>query len=97
MTVELTLNEIPLTDDTATSWSAVTCLSLLTFLLVGLEFLPVSLLTPIARDLIVSEGQAGLAITVSGVFAVITSLFGNAFLARIDRKSVVLFYTAVLV
>lgn len=97
MTVELTLNEIPLTDDTATSWSAVTCLSLLTFLLVGLEFLPVSLLTPIARDLIVSEGQAGLAITVSGVFAVITSLFGNAFLARIDRKAVVLLYTAVLV
>ncbi|XKM43106.1 MFS transporter (plasmid) [Rhizobium ruizarguesonis] len=97
MTVELTLNETPLTDDTATSWSAVTCLSLLTFLLVGLEFLPVSLLTPIATDLSVSEGQAGLAITVSGVFAVITSLFGNAFLARIDRKSVVLFYTAVLV
>ncbi|NKK76790.1 MFS transporter [Rhizobium leguminosarum] len=97
MTVELTLNETSLTDDTATSWSAVTCLSLLTFLLVGLEFLPVSLLTPIARDLSVSEGQAGLAITVSGVFAVITSLFGNAFLARIDRKSVVLLYTAVLV
>ncbi|MFH7375967.1 MFS transporter, partial [Pseudomonas syringae pv. tagetis] len=41
-------------DDTATSWSAVTCLSLLTFLLVGLEFLPVSLLTPIARDLSIS-------------------------------------------
>ncbi|MBN9984645.1 MFS transporter [Rhizobium laguerreae] len=97
MTVELTLNETSLTDDTATSWSAVTCLSLLTFLLVGLEFLPVSLLTPIARDLSISEGQAGLAITVSGVFAVITSLFGNAFLAKIDRKSVVLLYTAVLV
>jgi len=97
MTVELTLNETSLMDDRATSWSAVTCLSLLTFLLVGLEFLPVSLLTPIARDLSISEGQAGLAITVSGVFAVLTSLFGNAFLARIDRKSVVLLYTAVLV
>ncbi|NKK63668.1 MFS transporter [Rhizobium leguminosarum] len=97
MTIELTLNETSLMDDTATSWSAVTCLSLLTFLLVGLEFLPVSLLTPIARDLSISEGQAGLAITVSGVFAVITSLFGNAFLARIDRKSVVVLYTAVLV
>ncbi|WP_027686644.1 MFS transporter [Rhizobium leguminosarum] len=97
MTVELTLNETSLTEDETTSWSAVTCLSLLTFLLVGLEFLPVSLLTPIANELSVSEGQAGLAITVSGVFAVITSLFGNAFLARIDRKSVVLLYTAVLV
>ena len=81
----------------ATPWAAVTCLSLLTFLLVGLEFLPVSLLTPIARDLAISEGQAGLAITVSGVFAVITSLFGNALLAKLDRKTVVLLYTAVLV
>ena len=30
MAVELTLNETSLTDDTATPWSAVTCLSLLT-------------------------------------------------------------------
>ncbi|WP_064693181.1 MFS transporter [Rhizobium aegyptiacum] len=97
MSIELTLNETSLREDAATRWSAVTCLSLLTFLLVGLEFLPVSLLTPIARDLSVSEGQAGLAITVSGVFAVVTSLFGNALLAKIDRRSVVLLYTAVLV
>ncbi|MCW1411495.1 MFS transporter [Rhizobium sp. 1AS11] len=96
MTVELTFNETVLTEDETTSWSAVTCLSLLTFLLVGLEFLPVSLLTPIAGDLSVSEGQAGLAITVSGVFAVSTSLFGNAILTKIDRRTVVLLYTAVL-
>ncbi|MGZ2487516.1 putative MFS family arabinose efflux permease [Rhizobium pisi] len=96
MSIELTLNETVLEEGEATRWSAVTCLSLLTFLLVGLEFLPVSLLTPIASDLSVSEGQAGLAITVSGVFAVITSLFGNAFLTKIDRKIIVLLYTAVL-
>ncbi|MBB3138406.1 putative MFS family arabinose efflux permease [Rhizobium pisi] len=96
MSIELILNETVLEEGEATRWSAVTCLSLLTFLLVGLEFLPVSLLTPIASDLSVSEGQAGLAITVSGVFAVITSLFGNALLTKIDRKMVVLLYTAVL-
>ena len=96
MSIELILNETVLEEREATRWSAVTCLSLLTFLLVGLEFLPVSLLTPIASDLSVSEGQAGLAITVSGVFAVITSLFGNALLTKIDRKMVVLLYTAVL-
>ena len=94
--VELTLDESLSSTEATTSWAAVICLSLLTFLLVGLEFLPVSLLTPIAKDLAVSEGQAGMAITVSGAFAVITSLFGNALLARIDRKKVVLFYTAVL-
>ncbi|QKK26512.1 MFS transporter [Rhizobium hidalgonense] len=97
MTIELTLDETSMTESAATRWAAVTCLSLLTFLLVGLEFLPVSLLTPIAAELSVSEGQAGLAITVSGVFAVITSLFGNAFLGKTDRKSVVLLYTAILV
>ncbi|MBZ9790997.1 MFS transporter [Rhizobium sp. 3T7] len=79
-----------------TPWGAVACLSLLTFLLVGLEFLPTSLLTPIARDLSVTEGQAGLAIAVSGFFAVMTSLFGNTVLSRVDRRTVVLVYTAVL-
>ncbi|MFT2215480.1 MFS transporter [Rhizobium giardinii] len=83
-------------EDIATPWAQVACLSLLTFLLVGLEFLPVSLLTPIAQDLQITEGQAGLAITVSGFFAVVTSLFGNGLLARIDRKSIVLIYTVIL-
>jgi len=97
MAIDLTLSEMTSAETTETPWGAVTCLSLLTFLLVGLEFLPVSLLTPIARDLSVSEGQAGMAITVSGVFAVIASLFGNSFLSKMDRKAVVLLYTAVLV
>ncbi|MBB4226718.1 MFS transporter [Rhizobium mongolense] len=79
-----------------TPWGAVICLSLLTFLLVGLEFLPTSLLTPIARDLSVTEGQAGLAIAASGFFAVMTSLFGNVVLSRLDRRTVVFVYTAVL-
>jgi predicted MFS family arabinose efflux permease len=98
MAIELTLNDT-LSAETAapTPWAAVTCLSLLTFLLVGLEFMPVSLLTPIAQDLAISEGQAGQAIAVSGLFAVIASLFGNTLLAQLDRRTVVLLYTAVLV
>lgn len=79
------------------AWGAVTCLSLLTFVLVASEFMPVSLLTPIAADLGVTEGHAGQAIAISGLFAVVTSLFGNQLLARFDRRSVVVFYTAVLV
>lgn len=89
------LSEVP-GDYTTMPWAQVVCLSLLAFLLVGLEFLPVSLLTPIAQDLQITEGQAGLAIMVSGFFAVVTSLFGNGLLGRIDRKSVVLIYTAIL-
>ena len=97
MAIALTLDDTVSADSAATPWAAVACLSLLTFLLVGLEFMPASLLTPIARDLAVSEGQAGLAIAVSGLFAVITSLFGNTLLAGLDRRTVVLLYTAVLV
>ncbi|MCF6103910.1 MFS transporter [Mesorhizobium muleiense] len=97
MAIELTLDDTLAAEGPVTPWAAVTCLSLLTFLLVGLEFMPVSLLTPIAQDLAISEGQAGQAIAVSGFFAVITSLFGNALLARFDRRTVVLLYTAVLV
>ncbi|WP_310218052.1 MFS transporter [Neorhizobium sp. 2083] len=79
------------------AWSAVFCLSLLTFVLVASEFMPVSLLTPIAADLGISEGQAGQAISISGIFAVLTSLFGNVLLARFDRRTVVLIYTGLLV
>jgi hypothetical protein len=43
-------------EETGTSWGAVICMSLLTFVLVASEFMPVSLLTPIARGLGISEG-----------------------------------------
>jgi len=42
--------------------------------LVASEFLPVALLPSIARDLGITEGQAGQVISVSGLFAVVSSL-----------------------
>ena len=80
-----------------TSWAAVICLSLLTFVLVASEFMPASLLTPIATSLTISEGQAGQAIAISGLFAIVTSLFGNAMLTRFDRRTVVFIYTGVMI
>lgn len=77
------------------AWSAVFCLTLMCFVLVAAEFMPVSLLTPISRDLAITPGQVGQAIAVSGIFAVITSLFGNTLLAWLDRRVVVMLYTAV--
>ena len=56
------------------SWSAVGALTLCVSALIASEFLPVSLLTPLAADLHLTEGQAGQAIAVSGAFAVLTSL-----------------------
>ena len=85
------------TESSATRWSAIVCMSLLTFVLIASEFMPVSLLTPIALDLGTTEGQAGQAIAISGLFAIVTSLFGNALLSRLDRRSVVLLYTGILI
>ncbi|MGV8832317.1 MAG: MFS transporter [Devosia sp.] len=83
--------------DRTTQWGAVICMSLLTFTLIASEFMPVSLLTPIAQDLGITEGQAGQAIAISGLFAIVASLFGNAILSRLDRRNVVLLYTGLLV
>jgi predicted MFS family arabinose efflux permease len=81
----------------ASPWPAVICMTLTSFVLVASEFMPVSLLTPIAHELAIAPGQAGQAISISGFFAVITSLFSNVLLARLDRRTIVLAYTAVLV
>jgi predicted MFS family arabinose efflux permease len=80
-----------------TAWGPVICMSLLTFVLIASEFMPVSLLTPIAHELGTTEGQAGQAIAISGLFAILTSLFGNSALSRFDRRTVVLFYSGVIV
>ncbi|WP_237246099.1 MFS transporter [Sphingopyxis witflariensis] len=65
--------------------------------LIASEFMPVSLLTPIASGLYVSEGQAGQAIAVSGIFAVITSLFIASVTKGIDRRSLLLVLTGVMI
>jgi len=61
-------------------------MSACSFTLIASEFMPVSLLTPLADDLNVSQGQAGQAIALSGVFAVLTSLFISKLIGHVDRK-----------
>ncbi|AXP02393.1 MFS transporter [Pseudomonas fluorescens] len=68
------------------AWGAVFAMALAAFVLVASEFMPVSLLTPVAAALQVSEGQAGQGIAISGAFALITSLFIASIAARVDRK-----------
>ncbi|TKD47340.1 MAG: MFS transporter [Mesorhizobium sp.] len=80
----------------AGSWSAVFALTLCVGTLIASEFMPVSLLTPIASDLQLTEGQAGQAIGVSGIFAVLTSLFISSATQRIDRRTLLLALTAVM-
>ena len=72
-------------------------MSLGAFVLVASEFMPVSLLTPIASDLRISEGQAGQAIAVSGAFALVTSLFISMLAGRLDRKLLLLGLTLLMI
>ncbi|RYF35735.1 MAG: MFS transporter, partial [Comamonadaceae bacterium] len=81
----------------AASWGAVVALSLGAFALVASEFMPVSLLTPIAGDLRISEGQAGQSIAVSGLFAVLTSLSIAPLAGRLDRKILLLGLTLLMI
>ncbi|WP_138464399.1 MFS transporter [Poseidonocella sp. HB161398] len=82
--------------DRPANWGAVIALSLGTFALVASEFMPVSLLTPIAADLAVTEGQAGQAIAVSGGFAVLASLGLGTLTRDMDRRHVLLALVALM-
>src|SRR6187549_1719861 len=81
----------------ATRWGAVFALSLCVATLIASEFMPVSLLTPIAADLHITEGRAGQAIAISGVFAVLTSLGISSATRGIDRRVVLLSLTALMI
>lgn len=78
------------------AWGAVLSMALCVAVLIASEFMPVSLLTPIAHDLALSEGRAGQAISISGIFAVLTSLLNAPLTGRFDRRRVLLGFTALL-
>lgn len=82
---------------TAPAWGAVIAMALCASILISSEFMPVSLLTPIARDLAITDGGAGQSISISGFFALITSLFISAIIGGSDRRRVVLIFTALMV
>ncbi|TCU11241.1 hypothetical protein EV132_118111 [Rhizobium sullae] len=79
------------------AWSGVLALSLTAFALISSEFMPISLLTSIAAELQISEGQAGQAISISGAFAVLTSLFISSATRALDRKVLLLVLTGLMI
>lgn len=72
-------------------------MALCVFVLIASEFMPVSLLSPIAADLGITEGRTGQAISISGAFAVLTSLLVAGLTRRIDRRLVVAGFTVLLI
>lgn len=81
---------------TQAHWSGVGALSMCVAMLIAAEFMPVSLLTPIAQDLGATEGQAGLAISISGLFAVLASLLIARISVTLDRRHVLIGLTLVM-
>jgi len=77
-------------------WSGVFAMTLCVFALIASEFMPVSLLTPIAAELNVSEGLVGYGIAISGAFAVLASLSISALAGTMNRKTLLLLLTALM-
>lgn len=71
-------------------------MTLCVFALIASEFMPVSLLTPMANDLRVSEGLAGYGIAISGAFAVLTSLSISSLAGAMNRKTLMLLMTLLM-
>lgn len=78
------------------NWSAVFAVAFCVACLITVEFLPVSLLTPMALDLGVSEGLAGQTVTVTAFVAMFASLFITTVIRAADRRYVVIAFAVLL-
>ena len=95
---------LPNTPESATNeptrqpaWNAVFALALGVAGLITSEFLPVSLLTPMAHDLAITEGVAGQAISITAVVAMVASLLIAVVTKRQDRRWVLLSFSVLQV
>jgi predicted MFS family arabinose efflux permease len=79
------------------AWGAVVSLALGVFGLVTAEFLPASLLTPLAYDLGVTEGAAGQAVTATAVVGAIAAPTMAVITRRLDRRLVMWGLTVLLI
>ncbi|NWA59493.1 MFS transporter [Pantoea sp. B9002] len=96
MSLDTEIAETPL-DVEKPAWGAVFAMAFGVFGLITAEFLPVSLLTPIADTLHISEGQAGQTVTVTALVALLTSLVIGNVTRQLDRRVVMLAFTLLLI
>ncbi|WP_434665305.1 purine ribonucleoside efflux pump NepI [Klebsiella sp. B345] len=78
------------------NWSAVFAVAFCVACLITVEFLPVSLLTPMAQDLGISEGVAGQSVTTTAFVAMFSSLFITSIIRSTDRRYVVILFSVLL-
>lgn len=84
-------------EEVVPAWGAVVSLTLGVFGLVTAEFLPASLLTPLASDLGISEGTAGQTVTATAVVGAIAAPAMAIVTRRIDRRLVMWGLTLLLI
>jgi predicted MFS family arabinose efflux permease len=68
------------------AWLAVSAIALGSFALVVTELLPIALIGPVASDLQVSEGTAGLMVALPAIVAAVVALAVSVLAGRTDRK-----------
>ena len=101
-TSQLDATAIELDSPVATTWSATTWFAVISmaatsFTLVSAEFLPAGLLTPMARDLGISEGTAGQVVTATASIGAVTALFSNVLIGKLNRKAVLVGLSALAI
>lgn len=79
------------------AWLAVFSLAMGVFGLLTAEYLPASLLTPMAADLGVSEALAGQAVTVTAVVALFAGLLVPGLTRGLDRRVVLLGFSTLMI
>ncbi len=78
-------------------WSAVFSLAFCVVGFIAAELFPISMLSPIASDLGVSEGLAGQAVSATSVTAMIFSLLMASVTRKLDRRTVMLGFTVLFI
>uniref|UniRef100_A6VZ03 Major facilitator superfamily MFS_1 n=1 Tax=Marinomonas sp. (strain MWYL1) TaxID=400668 RepID=A6VZ03_MARMS len=92
-----TVNASPAQVQDVPAWGAVIAMTLGVFGLVTAEFLPASLLTPMASDLSITEGMAGQAVSATAILAVFASLLTATVTRSMDRRYVLLGFSVLLI
>lgn len=80
-----------------TTWLAVLSMAATSFALVSAEFLPAGLLTPMARDLGISEGTAGQVVTATASVGAVAALLSNVLIGKLNRKTVLISLSALAI
>ena len=79
------------------TWFAVLSMAAASFALVSAEFLPAGLLTPMARDLGISEGTAGQVVTATASVGAVTAMLSTVLIGRLNRKTVLVGLSALAI